>query len=1062
MTLRFLLVEDDPSDAELTQVRLERHFRGAEVTLVDTEAAYRHALTGSPDAVLCDYNVPGFGALRALAIQAVQDDYVPLIVLTGAVGEEAAAECIKLGASDFLLKDNADRLPRAIEKAVHEARLRKSLAEAEQRYQLLVETVPAVVYKAEAGPAGRWFYLSPQVEALLGVPARDIMGSTQLWEQLVHPSDREGVTAAESVAIATGAPLKLEYRMIKSDGSTIWVHDEAIVVSGDPSYFHGFLTDVTEKHLAVEALRTTEAHYRGLVESVNAIMWRSDPKAGLVTYVSREAESLLGYPIEAWTTQRGFWEAHLHPDDVERVTTVARQAVEERQPYRSEYRFIAADGRVLWLRDMVKLKVENDEVVEVFGVITDITQLKEAERAARTRATQQSAVADLGLAAMDATDVTDLMGLAVRSVTKTLGVECCLLTEVREGGHATVLATAGYGADVLGSALPLGTGSPEGYALLAEGPLVSRNVHEDSRFTFLPLTGEENVVSGMSVLIRKDEGNYGVLSAYSSRSDGFTDNDVNFLQSVANVLSSAIRRQYSHQAITFQGRLLDEVGAAVYGLNTDGTINYWNKGAETLLGWRRDEVLGANALDILVLPEDLDRASALFRSVAIGGHLDIEWTVRAKDGHSVPLQISVSSHPSEAGKDSRITVVGVDVTDRQEMQERLTHSEEQFRTAFMNMSIGMMICDHAGRYVAVNDCFCEMLGYGRDDLLRLGYQDVTHPDDVGANEEDFTKLVQHGGVSKRVKRYVRKDGGIVWAEVTDTVLGRPDGSGFQALVHVADITQKKKAEEDKERLEKQLVQSQKMEAIGRLAGGIAHDFNNLLSVIINYAAFVDEDLADDAPGKADLKQIRVAGQKATELVRQLLTFARREPSSRATTELNEAVSGVRGLMERSIGEDIDLVLELDDHPYRVGADVTHLEQILMNLVVNARDALPRGGRIVVRTGLAEIRERDGVGDLQPGEYLSLRVSDDGEGISPELIDHIFEPFFSTKPRDQGTGLGLATVYGLAHQHGGSIRVESEIGVGTTFEVLFPALEPVTEESGAEVPGDIEKPDAIAV
>lgn len=1039
--LRFLLAEDDPSDRDLIVAHLEGAFPGAIVTCADEGAGFASALDRSPDLILCDYNIPGFGALAALEIVSERIGPIPLVVVTGAVGEEAAAECIKRGASDFLLKDNLASLQRVVTGALREAELRGNLVEVEARYRDLLETVPAVVYRAEPAPSCRWLYLSPQVEGLLGMAPEAFMESHPLWIEMVHPADRARVVASEEIALGTGDPLQLEYRMIRADGKTIWVRDEAVIVRGPRPYLHGFLTDITETRLAVDALRETEAHYRGLVESVNAIMWRADPSEGRMTYVSKEAEKVTGYPVSRWTSEPGFWEAHIHPDDRDRLVANAEEVRHGRRSMLNEYRFLTADGRIVWLRDNAQVRVEGGEVIELFGVAVDVTELKAAETEARIRAHQQAAVVELGQIAMGDPDPEELLNRTVQLVTKTLGVRCSLLVVVDPDTEELVVrATAGYGTGVVGRTIPHGTRSPEGYAVMSKLPVRSGDLELDRRFTFTPLEGEEGVSSGMSVVIRKEEGIYGVLSAFSAEKRSFTDDDMSFLQATANVLSSTIRRYDSHQRINFQGRLLDEVAAAVCVVDTSGQILYWNDAATALLGWTAEDAVGAGAPDILMRPQDVDLAWEVFDTMQPGDRFQLEWQVRAKDGRSIPFQVTVSAPPDTSGDLGRIVLVGVDITEQKEMESRLSESEKQFRSAFMNMTVGMMICDEEGRYVTVNDAFCKMVGYDRDELVGIVYTDITHPDDVADNEAAYSELLHKGGTVERVKRYVHKDGGTVWAEVTDTVIGVVGQDDFRSMVHVVDITEAKRLESERERLEKQLVQSQKMEAIGRLAGGIAHDFNNLLSVIINYAAFVDEDLEDDDPRKEDLTEIRLAGQKATELVRQLLTFARREAAASTILDLNEAVTGMKGLLSRSIGEDIELDLILLEGLPSVSADVSHIEQIVMNLVVNARDAMPQGGHVKVKTDVAELHEVDAATlDVEPGRYVRMSVSDDGDGIPQHVIARIFEPFFTTKSKDHGTGLGLATVYGLAQQHGGCVRVDSEVGRGTRFDVLLPAV-----------------------
>ena len=1040
--IRLILVEDVDADAELILHTMRKGGFDPDAVRVEDEAAFIAMLQRPTDLIMCDYNLPQFDAQRALEIAKKKLPDVPVVIVTGAIGDEAAAATIKGGATDYVLKENLDRLPQVVARALEEVELRRTVEQAEARYQQLVESVPAVVYTAEAGPDGRWFYLSPQVEALLGVSVEAIVEDPRLWGRMIHPADKDRVESAEAHAVGTGSRLELEYRLVRPDGDVVWVRDEATVVDDAMPYFHGVISDITETKVAEEALKVAEQTYRSLVQTVKAVVWRADARAGRLTFVSQEAEELLGYPLADWTNEEGFWESKVFEEDRAETGRPPR-ALRDHEPYVSEYRIVAADGRLVWIRDLVEVVVQDDEVVELVGLMVDITELKRAESEAASRAEQQAAVVDLGQLALRGFNTSLLFDEALQLLTSTLQTPRALLVESADD-QLRVAAANGYPATVDGAILPTGSGSPEGYAFETERPVVSLDIRNDPRFSFVPLPSEEAMVSGMCAPIRAEGGIFGVVSAYSTRERSFTLDDVNFLQAIANVLSSALRREASQREIAFQAGLLYEVGASVCVTDSNGTITYWNDAAATTLGFDPDEAIGRNVADLLLDTDDVRAAGAVLANLDPGERVSTEWAIRTKDGRSVPFHLSVSAQGDATGQLDRIVTVGVDISERKEMEKRLLESEDQFRSAFMNMPAGMMVCAEDGRYLAVNDAFCEMVGYRRDELIGMSYTEITHPEDVSENEAWYSQLVTIGGTVDMTKRYVRKDGSVMWAEVTDTVLRGDAEKDFHALVYVLDVTERKHAEEERERLEKQLVQSQKMEAVGRLAGGIAHDFNNLLSVIINYSAFLDEDMPDDDPGKEDLKEIRAAGDRATTLVRRLLTFSRREPGETSTVDLNEVVTELRGLLERSIGEDISLEVDVADEEFLVRADASHLEQILMNLVVNARDAMPAGGWIRIATDIEQLPGSDAaVLNVQPGPYVRLRVQDGGEGISPEVLDHVFEPFFTTKAREQGTGLGLSTVYGLVNQAGGAIRVDSTVGMGTTFDILVPAVRFVT-------------------
>jgi two-component system, cell cycle sensor histidine kinase and response regulator CckA len=260
-----------------------------------------------------------------------------------------------------------------------------------------------------------------------------------------------------------------------------------------------------------------------------------------------------------------------------------------------------------------------------------------------------------------------------------------------------------------------------------------------------------------------------------------------------------------------------------------------------------------------------------------------------------------------------------------------------------------------------------------------------------------------------------------------------------AVCMVADMTERRQARLERDQLEARLAQSQRLETVGQLAGGIAHDFNNLLAVILNYAYFVRQQLPEDSSVRADIDEIRRAAERASELTHQLLVFSRREAVQLEVLDVNEVVRDMERLMRRTMGENVVLVTELDQEPCMVKADAAQLEQVVLNLVVNSRDAMPGGGTVTISTSRVELTGEGAQASpaLPPGPYVLLSVRDDGEGMAPDVATHAFEPFFTTKPKGAGTGLGLATVYGTVTQCGGEADIQSSAGAGTEVRVWLP-------------------------
>jgi PAS domain S-box-containing protein len=372
--------------------------------------------------------------------------------------------------------------------------------------------------------------------------------------------------------------------------------------------------------------------------------------------------------------------------------------------------------------------------------------------------------------------------------------------------------------------------------------------------------------------------------------------------------------------------------------------------------------------------------------------------------------------------------------ERKRGEDALRKSEAHYRTVLEHIGDAVFIADPDGRYVEVNPRACELTGYSRDELLRLSSAD-TYPPDQRADAAARLRDVGVGASPIFERQALRKDGTVITVEVSARTL--PDG---RLLATARDITERRQ-------LETQLRQAQKMEAVGRLAGGVAHDFNNVLTAIFGYVDLLREELPPGSPADSDLAEVRKAAERAAGLTRQLLAFSRQQVLEPIVLELNDLVEEFEKMLHRVIGEDVALRLALGKDAGNVRADPGQLQQVIMNLVVNARDAMPTGGSIILETSNADLTEQ--YAELHqpvvPGRYVMLAVSDTGMGMTPEIRARIFEPFFTTKEKGKGTGLGLSTVYGIVKQSGGYIWVYSEVGRGTTFKTYLPRVDAPAEQ-----------------
>jgi two-component system cell cycle sensor histidine kinase/response regulator CckA len=417
--------------------------------------------------------------------------------------------------------------------------------------------------------------------------------------------------------------------------------------------------------------------------------------------------------------------------------------------------------------------------------------------------------------------------------------------------------------------------------------------------------------------------------------------------------------------------------------------------------------------------------------------------------HEREIPLGISLGPVEVQEGMLGTTAVRDIGVRKRAEEALRGSEIRYRRLFEAAQDGILILDFAtGRVVDVNPFLTNLLGYSHAELVGKDLWEIGAVKDISASRSSFTDLQTKGIIRYDDLPLETKDGRQIAVEFVSNVYAVGGTRVIQC--NVRDITRRKRAEEALRRSEEQLQQASKLEAVGRLAGGVAHDFNNLLSVILGSSELLLDDLDANDPRRKYVEAITVASQRAASLTRQLLTFSRKQVSSPLVFDLNSIVRETGRMLPRVIGEHIEIGIVLPVEQAPVRADPTQIQQILMNLATNARDAMPEGGKLTIEVASFEMKQGGGEpADLVPGHYVTLTVSDTGAGMPPEIQSRAFDPFFTTKDVGRGTGLGLSTVYGIVKESGGSILLNSEHGEGTTFSIYLPkAKEEIIKRAAA--------------
>ena len=412
-----------------------------------------------------------------------------------------------------------------------------------------------------------------------------------------------------------------------------------------------------------------------------------------------------------------------------------------------------------------------------------------------------------------------------------------------------------------------------------------------------------------------------------------------------------------------------------------------------------------------------------------------------------PMNVELVSNAYDVDGKKLIQCNLRDITRRKRAEEALKKSEMKFQELFNDAPVGYFEYDQQGCITSVNRTGMGMLGYTLEEMIgQPSWRFIVEEDE--ARHQMLAKLAGIRPPAYGIEQtYRRKDGTTFPALIWNRLLNDSEGKIIGVRSTIQDITERKQMEKEKALLEEQLRQSQKMEAMGRLAGGIAHDFNNVLTIIKGYSQLFLADMKKGDPKAKGIEEIQKATQRATDLIRQLLAFSRRQVMEMKVVELNSLLKEMDKMLRQVIGEDIALVTLLDEDLGKVKADSGQLGQVLMNLVVNAKDAMPSGGKLTIETANVVLDEeyiRSHV-NIPLGSYVVLSVSDTGMGMIPEIKERIFEPFFTTKEKDKGTGLGLSTVYGIIKQSGGNIMAYSEPGKGTTFKIYLPRVDEPLEE-----------------
>ena len=1014
MTISVLLVEDNPGDARLAIDALsssKRDFEIAHVTsLHDAVNALKDA---SPDCVIMDLGLDdaeGFEGVSTLRTKTT----VPVIVLTGHASHESAAVALEHGADDYLIKGELHdhTLERAVDYALERHALRDALRSEESRFRSLVENAFDGV--AVVDRKGCITYASPRAGEILGLQSTP----KQVGDR-IHPDDLDRAkdlfwkTSAEADRVAD-----LDIRLRHEDGTYRWVSVRARNRMEDPAVaglvvnFH----DSTERHLAADRIRESEALLSDAqaIAHLGSFVW--DVKSRQATW-SAEQYRIFGLEPGCGEVDHDYFLSLVHPEDRGWVEMQTQQCVETGEHLDLEYRIVQPDGAVRWIHGRGELVREGGRPVKLIGTNQDVTQRRKASD-------ERAYLLDRQL------ELTEQFRL--------------LLESTGEGI---------YGVDADGLCTFI---NPAGAEMLGYDPIeiMGKRMHELVHSDAPVPTGSDAVLRAVKdgeksavveEILRRKDGSF-FPAEYSAHPIIQFDRPSGAVVAFKDVSErQAMERELRASVELFQGAFrAARTGIALIDAQDDSYVDV-NEALCDMLGFSKEELLHLKWSDV-THRGDLERSVGEVSDFKAGRrevNLVKKRYVR-KDGSVISVEISDALVRSPDGAPRYFVSHVSDVTEREGAARALRESQELLQAVIDASPAAIYIKQVDGTYVLVNRRFLEIfelepsavVGKTDFDLFELP---------VASNLVANDRSVFEGGDPLEVEESVPVANGESRSYLSVKFPLLDQSGDCYALCGIStDITDRIQAQQERARLEEQLQQSQKLEAIGQLAGGVAHDFNNLLAVILNYAEFMSEDVASDDPTQENIAEIIRAAQLGAALTRQLLTFSRRDVTQPVVLDVNQVIKGMERLLSRTIRESINLTAAFEEDLWPVVADPGQVEQILMNLAVNAKDAMLSGGKLSIETCNVVV-DRDGAAahpDVGQGEYVCLSVGDTGIGMSEETRAHIFEPFFTTKPKESGTGLGLATVYGIVKKCGGYVTCNSEEGVGTTFKIYLPRSESV--------------------
>ncbi|MDB9823356.1 PAS domain S-box protein, partial [Deltaproteobacteria bacterium] len=840
--------------------------------------------------------------------------------------------------------------------------------------------------------------------------------------EIHHPDDLERITQWLNDCISSGekALVPNEYRVIRKDGEILYVQTVGIIEHREGKSARVFATvqDITKHKQADDALIESRRQLTTLMDNLPGIAYRCLNKPGWpMEFISEGCHVITGYATAEFAdTGNLLYGDLIHPKDQHVVWDTIQKSVRKGEPFVTEYRLRDRDGVEHWVWEQGRpVAKDHDGISFLEGFISDITERKRAEEEQEKLQAQLSnalEIAYLGHWEYDVTKDLFTFNDHFYKVFRTTAEEV--------GGYT--ISSAEYARLFV---------HPDDTHLVAEEIRKAIEATDPSfkrqlEHRMIYADGTVGYISVQFFIIKDAQGKtvktYGVNQDITERKKAEED------------LRESEKRFRTLFMSMNEGFYLSEIIYDDNGNPCDYRYLEVNPKFEQIIGLSRDEIIGKRYKELV--PVDTTQWLNIYCKVALTGIPQRYYF------YSPEYRIHFETYAYKPAK-NQVTVFVIDITERKQAEEKLKDSEEKYRALYEEAPDGYIALDKDGRIINVNKKILEMFGYKQEEMLgKFLWNFVIEKEE--SRKTIKAKLSGHAINARNLERsYLCKDETVMPVLIDDIVIRTAEGEveGLRAIIR--DKTDLKKAEEEKEKLNQQLRQAQKMEAIGTLAGGVAHDFNNILTSIIGNADIALMTIDKDESLRKEIEEIKMAGEKAASLTRQLLAFSRKQIVQPKILDLNLLLASIEKMLIRLIGENVEIIMITEADLWQIEIDPGQMEQLIMNLVINAKDAMPNGGKITIQTANKDLDTNyfveHGIAEEQPGSYVMVSVSDAGSGMDKETQEHIFEPFYTTKELGKGTGLGLSTVYGIIKQNRGFIWVYSELGQGSIFKIFLPRL-----------------------